>query len=238
MMKSKVDEHITSFILLKKDCLESGYIVRHRQYHEQLASMIKDFMRNTTQLKEATMKENDEDSANTLLAIECFCQALRSEMLTWIALKKEDPNKAWNYLVEAQDWVKASTHAKPLERLQQEEYIEKLHQIEKVVFPPQVFNSPSYVIKSVQCSICNEKYGKCHHIAGKAYMGRLCSEIVTDFEIQHVAIVSYPFDKKARVPEIWQNGKWKDFMTWKERRDPNPAERNLAQAGKPSVERK
>jgi hypothetical protein len=98
-------------------------------------------------------------------------------------IEERDPNKAWNYLVEAQDWVKASTHAKPLERLQQEEYIEKLHQIEKVVFPPQVFNSPSYVIKSVQCSICNEKYGKCPHIAGKAYMGRLCSEIVTDFEI-------------------------------------------------------
>jgi hypothetical protein len=44
-------------------------------------SMLKDFMRNTTQLKETIIKENDEDSANTLLAIECFCQALRSEML-------------------------------------------------------------------------------------------------------------------------------------------------------------
>jgi hypothetical protein len=69
-------------------------------------------------------------------------------------------------------------------------------------------------------------------------MRRFCSEIVTDFEIRHVEIVSYPFDKKARVPEILQNGKWKDLMTWKERRDPNPAERNPAQAGKPSVKQK
>ena len=237
-MKSKVDDHITSFILLREDCLETGYIVRHRHYHERLASMLKDFMRNTAQLKEATIKENDEDSANTLLAIECFCQALRSEMLMWLALKKEDPNRAWNYLIEAQDWVKASTHAKYLERLQQEKYIEKLHQIEKVVFPPQVFNSPVMVIRSVQCSICKEDYGKCHHIAGKAYMGRFCSEIVTKYTFLHVAVVSYPFDKKARVPETWENGKWKDLMTWKERRCPNPAERNPAQAGKPSVERK
>jgi hypothetical protein len=70
-------------------------------YHERLASMLKDFMRSTEQLKEATIKENDEDSANTLLAIECFCQALLSEMLMWLALKKEDPNSAWNYLIEA-----------------------------------------------------------------------------------------------------------------------------------------
>jgi hypothetical protein len=47
-------------------------------------------------------------------------------------LKKEDANKAWNYLIEAQDWAKSSTHTKPLERSQQEDYIEKLHQIEKV----------------------------------------------------------------------------------------------------------
>jgi hypothetical protein len=200
--------------------------------------MLKDFMRSTVQLKEATIKENDEDSANTLLAIECFCQALQSEMLMWLALKKEDPNTAWDYLIDAQDWVKASTRTKYLERLQQEEYIEKLHQIEKVVFPPQVFNSPSMVIKSVQCSICKEKYGKRNHIAGKAYMGRLCSEQVTEFILQHVAIVSYPFDKKARVPETWQNGKWRDYMTWKERRCPNPAEINPAQAGKLYVERK
>jgi hypothetical protein len=36
-----------------------------------------------------------------------------------------------------------------------------------------------------------------------------------------VAIVSYPFNKKARIPDIGQNGKWKDLMTWKERRCPN-----------------
>jgi hypothetical protein len=68
-------------------------------------------MRSTVQLKETTIKEKNEDSANTLLAIECFCQALRSEMLMWLALKKEDPNKAWNYLIEAQYWVKASTRS-------------------------------------------------------------------------------------------------------------------------------
>jgi hypothetical protein len=94
------------------------------------------------------------------------------------------------------------------------------------------------VIKSVKCSICKEDYGKCYHIPGKAYMGRLYSEQVIDFMIQHVAIVSYTFAKKARVPEIWQNSKWKDLMTWKERRCPNPAESNPAQVRKPSVRRK
>ena len=51
--------------------------------------------------------------------------------------------------IEAQDGVKASTRAKYPERLQREGYFEKLHQIEKVVFPPQVFISPDMVIMSI-----------------------------------------------------------------------------------------
>jgi hypothetical protein len=51
-----------------------------------------------------------------------------------------------------------------------------------------------------------------------------------------MAIVSYPFDKKKRVSEIWQNGKWKDSMTWREMQSPNLTKRNPAQAEKPSVE--
>jgi hypothetical protein len=69
-------------------------------------------------------------------------------------------------------------------------------------------------------------------------MGRLCSEQVTRFEFQHVALVSYPFNKKRRILETWQNSKWLDYMTWKETQCPNPAEVNSAQAGKPSVEQK
>ncbi len=148
-MNGRIEEYINSFIVLKENCLKTGYIVRQSRYHEQHARMLKDFIKSTGELKETTIKEKEEDSANTLLAIECFCHALRSEMLMWLALKKGDPNEAWNYLIEAQNWVKSSTHAKPLETLQQEDYIEKLHHIEKVVFPPQDFSSSSYVIKSV-----------------------------------------------------------------------------------------
>jgi hypothetical protein len=57
-----------------------------------------------------------------------------------------------------------------------------------------------------------------------------------DFEVEHVAIVSYPFNKRARITEIRQHGKWKDHMTCKERRCPNRAERTPSKAGKLSVE--
>jgi hypothetical protein len=90
-MNGRIEEHIVSFILLKENCLKTGYIVRQRRYHEQRAHMLKDFIKSTAELKETMIKENDEDSANMLLAIECFCQALRSEMLMWLALKKENP---------------------------------------------------------------------------------------------------------------------------------------------------
>jgi hypothetical protein len=235
-MNLKIDGYIDSFIILKKSCLEAGYIVRHLRYHEQCARMLKDFIKSTLTLKENTIEEKDEDSANTLLSIENFCLALRSEMFMWIELKKGESNEAWNHLIEAQNWVKASTQAKYLERLHQEEYIEKLHQIENVVFPPQQFTSLSMLVKDVKCSICNEKYGKCKHIAGKAYMGQLCSELVIKFEIQHTAFVSYPFDKKSRFPEMLRDGKWVDYMTWKERRCPHPTD--SFEVGRPSVERK
>jgi hypothetical protein len=60
-------------MLLKENCLKTGYIVRQSRYHERLANMLKDFIRSTVELKESTIKEKDEDSANTLLSLECFC---------------------------------------------------------------------------------------------------------------------------------------------------------------------
>src|SRR5215204_7326444 len=98
--------------------------------------------------------------------------------------------------LEAQDGVKASTHAKYLKRLQQEGYIEKLHQIEKVVFPPQVFISSDMVIISVQCSICKEGYGNATILQPK-HTWEDFAERVTDIIFLYVALVSYPFDKKS-----------------------------------------
>jgi hypothetical protein len=223
-MKRQIEEHITSFQLLMENCRKTGYIVRDRHYHELFGGMLKNFLRSTTSLKETMIQEKDEEAANTLLAIECFCEALRAEMFMWLALKKEDPNKAWGLLIDAQEWAKSSADAMFIPRLQQDEYIERLHEIEKVVFPPQVFNSPGMIVRNVQCSICKQDYEKCHHIAGKAYMGKFCIEEVTKIEsFLHMAFVTYPYNKRARITRSAEGEMWKDYMTWKVTRDPKAA---------------
>jgi hypothetical protein len=75
---------------------------------------------------------------------------------------------------------------------------------------------------------------------GKAHMGRFCSEIVTKYTFMHVALVSIRLTRKPGLPRHgkWQNGKCMLWMTWEGRRCPNPAERNPAQGGTPSIERK
>jgi hypothetical protein len=68
--------------------------------------------------------------------------------------------------------------------------IEKLHQIEKVVFPPQFFIRPGMVIISVQCSICKEGYGNAT-ISQAKHTWEDFAERVTDIIFLHVALVSY-----------------------------------------------
>jgi len=77
----------------------------------------------------------------------------------WILLKEEKPDEAWDKLVSAQmaaaDAVRAHMGFAHLETQAQ-----RLEEIERLVFPRQVFVSAGIIVQHQECSICGNEYGR------------------------------------------------------------------------------
>ncbi|QKK06960.1 MAG: hypothetical protein HND58_01480 [Planctomycetota bacterium] len=156
----------------------------------------------TTRLKGDAVATRDEAIANELLAYEYMLDALANELDMYIALKQDAPGRAWTHLVNAQmaasHAVKAHEVAARLELL----YIPRLHALERLCFPKQVFASVSFIVEESECSICHAAYGECDHIKGRPYMGELCARIVTKCDVQEVSLVEEPASKHCRLTAV------------------------------------
>lgn len=164
--------------------------------------------------KELAIQKDEEDYANFILACESAIIAVRSELKMWVLLKEEDPNSAWDQLIDAQmactDAVRAHDEFSHFEH-----HVARLEAIEKLVFPPQVFVSSGVVVKTQECSICGNEYEECSHLLGRPYMGKFCYVIARDLEIDHISVVKQPADKRCRVRSFTTpDGLERDRMTW------------------------
>jgi len=81
-----------------------------------------------------------------MLSLENLIEAMINELKMWIALKEDNPNEAWDFLINAQSAVRTAirTHSIAID-LNAEEYMNRLHLLEKLLFPPQIFSSPSII---------------------------------------------------------------------------------------------
>ncbi|WP_199175564.1 hypothetical protein, partial [Telmatospirillum siberiense] len=95
------------------------------------------------------------------------------------------------------------------------EYSARLEQIEKIVFPSQIFVSSGLIVDHQICSICGKEYGDCDHLAGFPYMGEFCLIIQRGIRANHVAIVQNPADKRCRLTSFEVDGGYRNRMTWK-----------------------
>jgi hypothetical protein len=163
--------------------------------------------------KQIAIETADENFANLLLGFECGINSIISEIRMWISLKEENPDQAWDELISAQNAAISAARAHSAFGKFSHIY-KRLEAIEELIFPAQVFMSSGMIVKMQECSICGNEYGECDHLAGKPYMGKFCSIIATNFEINHVAIVQDPADKRCRVVNFETEGGVRNRMTW------------------------
>ena len=170
-------------------------------------------------LKNKAVARGDEDTANLLLGYESATTSLISEIKMWILLKQERPDEAWDELVSAQmSSLDAARSHKGFEHAVH--HYQRLVVVEQVVFPPQVFVSAGMIVRSQECSICGNEYEDCEHVIGRPYMGAMCHIIARELDVDHVAIVKNPSDKRCRIREFEVEGGVRNKMTWRvERRD-------------------
>ncbi len=215
-----MNEHIQKFLIefsetaneLQKFC----FMTRAKELQLEACDILEELKEKADELKREVISHRDEDSANAMLSIEEMIIALMSELRMWIALKDDDADSAWNHLVSAQYSARTAMQAHSVAN-HLDGYVNHLHLLEHILFPPLAFFSPGMVIGKSRCSICGQEYGECDHIVGKAYMGEMCIRIIEEVkELKEVSLVTEPANKRARVSRITdEDGILRDALTWR-----------------------
>lgn len=215
-MNEKIKAFQEEFNEIEADYKKFFFASRAKEFQLETCGKLELLKKKANMLKEQMIAVQDEDCANRMLSFEETIRALSNELRMWIALKEDNGNSAWGFLVNAQGAARTAMQAhKAANHL--ESYVEWLHALEQFLFPPQVFFSTAMIIESSKCSICGQECGSCQHVKGKAYMGKICVEIVTKVKkVNEVAMVKQPGSKHCRVVSIRdESGIKRDFLTWR-----------------------
>lgn len=173
------------------------------------------------QFRLQAIERASEADANTFLGFLGSIGGLRSELLMWILLKKDSPNKAWDCLISAQMGYHDASRADPgFSHLTERKSL--LETMETSLFPPQSFVSAGFVSSRIDCSICLQRYSKCEHLRGKPYMGKFCEVIHRNPVGDHIALVETPADKRCRITSFRTKDGYRDKMSW----DVTPSDSN------------
>lgn len=177
---------------------------------------IQNYLKELSELKSEFVKKDLENEANLVYCIENSLLAIAYELQMLVHLKEDKMSEAWNNLVRAQVIYGTVISNSPFQSEENDNYLNRLEQYEKLLFPNLYFQSVGGIIKESHCSICNQKSGKCDHIKGKLYKGELCTRVITDIQLEEVSLVENPANKHCRVLSIEQNGKVIDIMSLRE----------------------
>ena len=174
------------------------YITRDEQVLAVQLVWLNEFKLAIESAKNGFIEAQSEEKANLWLSIEELCTAITCCIQMFLDLKANKPDSAWNCLVDAQNYAHWSCDKSHLLGGIPAEYVSYFNALEKILFPPQIFNSIS-AVATTKCGICDSPMPECDHIRGNAYMGKRCSEISTSLSLDHVAIVYHPADKRCRI---------------------------------------
>lgn len=216
LMSKEVADFIRRSASMINSAQENANLTRDEDLQEDEFRHLTALAHEAVEHKQTSINKGNENIANILLCIECIIDANRSELRMWIQLKERMYDDAWNSLISTQNRAEASRRAHEISKKYHiDDYLSKLESIEKIVFPEQNFNSPALIVREEWCTICDEKYGNCDHIAGRPYWGEFCrrkmGEIIGG---DHLAIVDEPESKQARVYVFGKEGEEKiDMMT-------------------------
>jgi hypothetical protein len=198
-----------------KDCQRFCFATRAKEFQLQACEKLAELKERASKIKNEVIASIDNDSANCMLSFEEMINALINELKMWVALKDDDPNSAWGFLVNAQHATRTAMQAHETAN-HLESYVKRLHALEQLLFPPQLFVSVGLVIENSKCSICGQQYGECDHVKGKAYMGKMCVRIIEKIqEFKEISIVKEPGSKHHRAYQFTDGGVTRDVMTWR-----------------------
>ncbi len=174
------------------------YITRDIDILNKQVDEIKIMITAIDKIRKEYIQKKDEINANLWLSFLFITESLQDTISMFILLKNNEPNNAWVRLINAQDCAHASIIATLFDKELQHNHYKYFRDLE-FLFPPQSFSSSGMIIKSSSCSICKKPMLDCDHIRGECYMGEMCSEIIDDFSIREISVVTSPLDRRCII---------------------------------------
>lgn len=153
------------------------------------------------QYKGYAISQKAEEEANQFFHMQCMLNAIKSILSLWIEVKDSNYRKAWDVLIDGQEYIKVALKINDYEGVR---FIEELLiNIEKSIFPrTPLYLSSGHIETIGKCSICKNNFNLCDHIENKIYMGQLCQRIEKKIiKCDHVALVKNPKDRKCIITE-------------------------------------
>lgn len=212
-MKSPIETFRDHFNDVVEEVQRFAVFVRAIEFQQQSVARLETLLAECTKAKEKAIAEQSDDAANAYLAFEFMAKALAEEFRFYLELKADAPDSAWDHLVNAESSSAAAMKSHSVAG-HLDGYIHRLHALERLLFPQPVFFSSGFIVRESECSICGVEYGECSHVKGRPYMGKLCTRVVTNAELQEVSVVSDPADKHCRVVHYTDtDGAWRNVFT-------------------------
>lgn len=203
-----------AFNRLAEDVSPLLYVARSGTLQQRAIVDADELIDRIERVRIAAIVAQDAAVANSMLALTCLGKALAGELRMYVLLKGDEPEKAWDMLVSAQQKVDAAMRADRSLTVLGSKAVQ-LRLLEERLFPPQTFTSIGLLAKTQRCSICRRDYDDCDHVAGRAYMGRFCSIVPEGIATDHVAIVEHPADRRCRLTSQGVPGKgMRNMMSW------------------------
>ena len=192
-----------------------SFMARASELQAERVELLDKYLKQLHGVKAGFQDDVNEYGANLILVLELLTRAIRSELVMWLLLKREEPEKAWGSLIDAQDLAAAASRVHEVGQIALCR-MPMYEMIEKFIFPPQTFNSAGFITKYRTCSICGSSYDDCDHVAGMPYIGELCTIIIKEVaEILEVSVVDKPANKRCRVTDFADQGHYRNKMTWR-----------------------
>lgn len=212
-MNDRSNPDIETFNNVVSDCESYLFASRDINLQREASQRIELEMSRLATIKANAQSAQDEDYANLLLGCQCVAGSIHDELNMWIALKSGEADRAWDYLIGAQNGFTNAVKAHDgfAHNVRQ---VSRLEALEQLLFPKPIFVSAGFIVGFQECSICGKEYGECDHIAGKPYLGKFCAIIARKLSGNHVAIVPNPADKGCRVIQAPVESGQRNWMSW------------------------
>ena len=213
-MNDELTSLITRFNEIVDESEKFLFIARASELQENCVTQLKQFMLQLSNKKSHAIESENEDYANMLLGCECVIQGIMSELELFTLLKQSESELAWDKLIDAQMSYKSAVRAHDKFEHISHHFL-RMEDLERLLFPPQLFMSFAAMIEKQECSICQDDYENCEHIKGRPYMGEFCHIKISELKIDHVSLVDDPANKRARVVSLSAGNAMRNQMTWR-----------------------